>query len=225
MDFRHSFFLFLFGLILCNTGKAQNNLPIFAEPEIGITVKTESPWTYDFGISHRNLLYSEEFVFQEIQIELTHITSYALNDRNKIGAGIYYRFREIFSDSYQDEFRFLQQFSHSVKYSSVKTNHRFRFEQRFRKNTTFRFRYRLSASVPLSSEENEKKWFLTAHTEALWSMAKMASPEFDQRFALGFKKELSQTTEMKFGAEYKYNDYTHRPESELFLKMGLSIEL
>lgn len=225
MDFRHLLILLLFGLVFCNSGKAQNNFPVYGEPAIGITVKTESPWSYDFGISHRNLIYSEDFLFREIQMELMHTTNYALNDRNKIGAGIYYRFREIFSDSYQDELRFLQQFTHSVKYNSVKTGHRFRFEQRFRKNTTFRLRYRFSGSVPLSSEEKEKKWFLTAHTETLWSLAKIASPEFDQRFALGFKKELSSITEVKFGVEYKYKDYTHQPESELFLKMGLSIEL
>lgn len=225
MNFRNPYWFFPLFLFSIFSAKAQSTLPIFAEPEVQVNVKTEGAWSYDFGISHRNLVYSEEFLFKEIQLEFTHMTGYAINDRNKVGLGIYYRFREIFSDSYQDEFRIFQQFNHTVKYNAVKTGHRFRFEERFRKKTSFRLRYRFSATFPLSSAEKERKWFLKAHTEALLAMADYASSAWDQRFGLGIKKEIGPHTDFSFGAEYKYEDYTHEPESELFFKMGVSIEL
>ncbi len=161
------YWFFLLFLFLSFFAKAQNTLPILAEPEIKIKVKTEGSWSYDFGISHRNLIYSEDFLFEEIQMELAHTTNYALSERDKIGFGVKYRFRGIFDKSRHNELRFLLQYGHSVKYTKIKTNHRFRFEQRFRENTIFRTRYKFSAFLPLSSEEKERKWFLGEHTEFL----------------------------------------------------------
>ena len=219
------YFATLFFLPFCSAW-SQEEFPVLWEPEVEIKVKTEGPWSYDFGVSHRNLIYSEDFVFEEIQLELAQTTSYSLNDRNKIGVGIKYRFKELFEESAHNEFRFLQQYSHTKKYGSVKTGHRFRFEQRFREHTTFRARYRFSVSVPLTnSEENERPWHFAGHAEILWSITKANRPSLDQRIGIGLEKEIWENTELGFGTEYRHENYTENPENELFITTGISISL
>lgn len=100
--------LFVFLLFPNTEVFSQNELPILAEPEIEISFQNEGPWSYDFGVSHRNLVYSDEFVFEGIQIELAHTTNYKIDTNNKVGVGVKYRFKEIFERSAYDELRFLQ---------------------------------------------------------------------------------------------------------------------
>lgn len=220
--------LFAFCLFFpCALAEAQENLSVYNEPGLSVEFDTETSWAYSFGIAHRRIVYlEEEYVFAARNLEFSHVTTYKTKNAGKFGLGIKYKFIELFDENSHDELRITQQYNYSIKHPGIKTGHRFRLEERFEENTSFRVRYRFSAEIPLSGKKtNENGFFLIAETEALLSMEKTSAPEIDQRFGLSVGKSLWENIEIELGLEYQYEDYTHDPEVELFILSGVSISL
>ena len=226
INFKQLLFLAIFGLF-CIKGNTQENFSILVEPEFSINIETQSRWSYNFGIGNRNLLFAnEEGVFEAQHLELNHLTGYKIGSYSKVGLGVRYRFEEIFDESVTNEKRLIQQYGYSRKYNTLEVAHRIRLEERFRENTTFRTRYEFSVETPLNeSRADSKDFFLVAETEALWSLGKFEKPSFEQRVGLSLEHEIGENTEAALGLEYRYDDYTRNPESELFIQTGLSIDL
>ncbi|MDT0641218.1 DUF2490 domain-containing protein [Zunongwangia sp. F363] len=221
----HIFFLFL--IFTATTVKAQENFSVLAEPEFSLNINTPNRWSFNFQAGNRDLIYAEEEnIFKVRHIELTHFTSYETGFYSKISLGIRYRFREMFDNSNVDEKRLIQQYGHSRRYNALTIAHRARLEERFRENTTFRTRYEFSVEVPLSGLRlDQKEFFIVTDTEALWSLGKHEKPSLEQRLGVSLGNQVGKNTKISLGLQYRYNDYTTTPSSELFIQTGVSFSL
>lgn len=211
----------------CALVQAQENFSLYNEPEISLEVETDTPWSYEFGVAHRRLVYAkEEYAFVAKNIELSHFTYYKIGKHSKLGLGLTYKFTELFTTTAHDKFLIMQQFSHAKTYNWVKIGHRLRVEERFQKEFSLRPRYKLSAEVELSSTQKKVAGFsLSVYTEALLILSKYNSSRLDQRFGFSIEKGLSEDVAIEIGLEYQHEDYTHNPEVDLFILSGLSISL
>ncbi|MDT0678423.1 DUF2490 domain-containing protein [Autumnicola musiva] len=211
----------------CLSMKAQENFSLLAEPEISLNLNTPNRWSFNFAAANRDLLYADESgVFEAQFIDLTHFSSYEVGFYSKMSLGIRYRFREIFNEDVTDELRLIQQYGHSRKYNKLKLAHRARLEERFRENTTFRTRYEFSVESPLSGLRLDRnEFFVVADTEALWSFGKFEKPSFEQRLGLSIGNQIGENTKASIGLQFRYDDYTNNPSSELFIQTGISISL
>ncbi len=219
--------LILFVIIISFSGRAQEkDFAVFLEPEIAVGIDPDNPWAYSFGVANRNIVYNEnKFQVDTRFIELSHFTGYSLNDNQEIGIGIRYRFEESFVENQDNEIRFLQEYENSRSYNYFELSHRFRIEERFREITSFRGRYQLSLEFPLDGSSENQEFTLETATESLWSLGKDELPELAQRISLGLGANLNQTTSASFGVQFRYEDYTHDPETELFIFTGLNLKI
>lgn len=206
---------------------AQKNFTGFAEPSVSLNIKPESPWSYNFTLANRDVLYkNEEFNAEVKHIELAQYTSLNVGLYGKITAGIRYRFIEMFDDYKDNEVRLVEQYSYSTKIKNFKASHRFRIAQRFRERTTHRFRYRFLVDIPLNGQRSDVKEFsLSLSTESVLEMGKEEKPSLGQRLNSSLSYQLSSDAKFKFGIEYRYRNYTQTPRTELFLLTGLSLSL
>ena len=220
--------LICFSLIFAfsaNRAQAQeDDFFMLIEPEFAVGIGTEGRWAYSFAISHRDIIYAEdEFVFEPQHIELAHSTAYALAENHAVSLGLKYRFEELYDETETNEIRLIEEYENSGMINSVEREHRVRFEQRFRESTTFRARYRFALEFPLNGSEGDLA--LGANTETLWSFGQEHEPELDQRLELTIAKGLSDNSAITFGFQYRYEDYTHNPVSNLFFISGFKLSL
>lgn len=223
--FKKSIAVFLF--FSCMLVEAQENFSVYNEPEISLEVETNTPWSYEFGVAHRRLVYAnEEYAMVAKNIELSHFTHYKVGAGSKIGLGLKYKFTELFSETAHDKFLIMQQYDYGKKYNWIKIGHRLRVEERFENKFSVRSRYRISAKVPLSQTKKVISGFsLSVNTEALLIVSKLNAPRWDQRFGLSLEKGLTEDVAIELGLEYQHEDYTHDPEVDLFILSGISISL
>ncbi|MUP45359.1 DUF2490 domain-containing protein [Gramella sp. BOM4] len=205
----------------------SQNFSSFLEPDINLNLERPNRWSFNFGISNRNLIHSEgETLFNARFFELSHFTSYEVGFYGKLSLGLRYRFNELFEDTSRDEIRLTQQYSRSRKYNSLKLAHRIRFEQRFRANTIYRTRYEFSAQLALNGQRlDPDEFFLVGNTEALLSMGSAIKPSLEQRIGLSLGKEISKGIKIDFGTEYRLANYNQSTVHELFFLTGLNLSL
>jgi hypothetical protein len=220
-------FLLAFVLLNFQTLKAQENFSMLVDPEFSLNIDTPSRWSYNFGLTNRDIIYENEaYNFDAQHIELSHFTSYEIAFYSKVSLGIKYRFKEIFHKDQQDEVRIIQQFGNSRKFNLLKIAHRARFEQRFRENTTFRTRYRFSVELPLSGQRvDQSEFFIVGNTEALWSLGNKERPSLEQRFSIALGNDIWTNIKASLGLQYRYDDYTGNPGSELFITSEINLSL
>lgn len=218
--------LILIFLLLGATSQSQN-FAISAEPDISLNIDRPNRWSFNFGITNRDLLYFDgTSQFNVNFIELSHFTSYEVGFYGKLSLGLRYRFNELFEDTVEDEIRITQQYSRSRKYNALKVAHRFRFEQRFRELTVYRGRYQFSVEFPLDGERiDQNEYFLVMSTEALLSLAKEEKPELGHRFDISLGKDIGNGNKVDLGLQYRLEDYNLKPFHSLFLIGGFTISI
>ncbi|MBW2960452.1 DUF2490 domain-containing protein [Mesonia aestuariivivens] len=227
-------YLFFFLILLFGKLSAQENFIGYINPAISLTLKNESPWSYTFGIAQRNIVYTDlenssnfkkETKFQGQFLELNHTTSRRIGVHGKFTAGIKYRFIEIFTQKH-NETRINEQYSYSKKYEHFSIAHRIRLAQRFRNYTTYRTRYRFSFQVPLAPKEaSSNQLDLVTSLEGVWEMGKIETPNFGVRYSNYLKCRIYKNTELNFGLEYRYRNFTQNPYTQLFLISSLKITM
>ena len=219
-------FLLLVFILVAATSQSQN-FAIQAEPDIAINIDRPNRWSFNFGITNRDLLYfNNTSQFRVNFVEISHFTSYEVGFYGKLSLGLRYRFNELFEDSREDEIRITQQYSRSRKYNALKVAHRFRFEQRFRELTIYRGRYQFSVEYPLNGERiDQNEYFLVISAEALLSMAKEKKPELGQRFDISLGKDIGNGNKADLGLQYRLEEYNLNSFHGLFLTGGLTISI
>ena len=219
-------FLLLVFILVAATSQSQN-FAIQAEPDIAINIDRPNRWSFNFGITNRDLLYfNNTSQFRVNFVEISHFTSYEVGFYGKLSLGLRYRFNELFEDSREDEIRITQQYSRSRKYNALKVAHRFRFEQRFRELTIYRGRYQFSVEYPLNGERiDQNEYFLVISAEALLSMAKEEKPELGQRFDISLGKDIGNGNKADLGLQYRLEEYNLNSFHGLFLTGGLTISI
>ena len=227
MTISSSRLLLLLVFILVAATSQSQNFAIQAEPDIAINIDRPNRWSFNFGITNRDLLYfNNTSQFRVNFVEISHFTSYEVGFYGKLSLGLRYRFNELFEDSREDEIRITQQYSRSRKYNALKVAHRFRFEQRFRELTIYRGRYQFSVEYPLNGERiDQNEYFLVISAEALLSMAKEEKPELGQRFDISLGKDIGNGNKADLGLQYRLEEYNLNSFHGLFLTGGLTISI
>jgi len=213
---------------------SQTNFRGYINPEVTLSIKTETPWSYSFGISQKNFVYTDyenkndannKHGFVGEYLELNHYTNRKVGAHGKVSAGIRYRFKHIFTEK-QDETRLVQQYAYSNNVNRSKMEHRVRFSQRFRERTSFRTRYRFKMEFPLRGEEaTTKELSLVASTEAVLEFGKNEKPSLGQRASTQISYELFKNTRLDLGLEYRYRAYNIKPYVELNLISAVKISI
>ena len=232
--YRKSSFALLTLIFISFSANAQTHFDGFINPEINLDLKTETLWSYTFGIAHRSIVFTDiednsqfddQVKYEAEFIELNQYTHFKLGEKGKATVAARYRFKDIFIDKH-DELRLLQQYSHKIKFKSFTLGQRLRFAQRFREELVLRWRYRIGASFKLSPALADKQPVVfSASTESVWEFGKYNKPSLGQRFTGKFSLPIGQNSKIDLGLEYRHRNYTHQPFTELFLISGLNINL
>ena len=207
---------------------AQENLPILTDSEFSVNIKLSDSWLLTTGLANRNYIKeNDDFVFEEIHIEINEYAEYRINETKKLSFGALYRFKESFDKTEKDEIRFVQQYSNLVKQGILNITYRIRQEERIREKLSYRTRFRLSFLFPLQTELKNKtnQFYLATDTETVWSYGNFEKPELGQRLKLAIQKNLFQEVKFSFGPEFRYSNYINSPKSELFIITDLSLNL
>lgn len=220
-------FSILLLFISCSVLNAQHDFTGLINPSFSLKLKTETPWSYTFGIANRDVVYqNEEFDFQEKFIELNHYTHYKISEKHKIGAGIRYRFTELRSfKTKNNETRLVEEYTFSHHSEKVKFAHRFRLSQRFRSIFTQRVRYRFSTEFPLSANDSGNETALKASLEPVWEFGPEQKPNLNQRLSTAISFPLAKNFFTSLGVEYQYRDYTHTPYHQLYFLSSFKLTL
>lgn len=208
-----------------NFAYAQDTHSVLLEPEFNVVLQSERPWSYSFGIAHRGLLlevYEEEKVpnYYTEHLELNHYTQYTFNSKVSVALRVRYRFKDIFDDIEHDELRFIEELEYAHADWRFQPEHRLRIEQRLEDMMSYRIRYQLGVSQPISNE-----FSLTLATEALYSIAKSIKPEPEQRFEIGIENTSFENLELYLGLEYRLDNYIRDPQREYFILTGATLNL
>ncbi|WP_417884887.1 DUF2490 domain-containing protein [Zunongwangia sp.] len=219
--------LFLLICLLSFHLQAQNNFSAVINPNVSLSIKTETRWSYNFSVQNRDIVYkNEDWDFAAKHLQFSHFTSYKTSLSSKLSLGILYRFKEFLDTNNHDEVRITEQYAYYRKYNLLKTAHRIRFEQRIRDITFYRWRYRFSLEFPLNKSQIENKgFFIGTSTELLYTISKKTSPIPGNRFSISIGKALKPCSKIKVGLQYRYEDYLKKVDSQLFFISSLSITI
>lgn len=222
-----SVFSVLLLFIGCSILNAQNDFTGLINPAFSVKIKTETPWSYTFGIANRDVVYqNEKFDFEEKFIELNHYTHYKISEKHKIGAGVRYRFTELRSfKTRNNETRLVEEYTFSHGKEKVKFAHRFRLSQRFRSIFTQRIRYRFSIEFPLNTNDLGNKTTINASLEPVWELGPQQKPNFGQRVSTTIKFPLAKKFFTSLGLEYQYRNYTQNLYHQLYFLSSFKLTL
>jgi hypothetical protein len=221
----HFSILILAAFLTGFSGSAQTPRSYLWETEFDLELPAKGKWAFTVGAGNR-YVFAEEIEGERISentqqhIELNHFTTYNRSENTAISLGLRYRFREIFDEENENEFRIIEQFEYIHQNTFLTPEHRLRFEQRFREATIFRLRYQLEVSQPLN-----KEFALGLSSEFLYSMVKDLRPEVEQRFGMEVENSSFKDLELNLGLEFRREDLTGLPGSEFFLFTAAVLQL
>jgi hypothetical protein len=209
-------------------GMAQDNFTGYWQPQLALNYKVSPLYSHNFSLANRNYFYRDAKTnLSTRQIDLAHFSTYKTSFNTSIGAGIQYRFREVFENDRENELRFTQQFNSTKKQRIVRFGNRLRSEQHITNaQTIHRFRYRFAIDLPLKGLElNLGEPYLIATTESLLSVGKGLSPEYDQRFTSQIGWLLGNKAKLQVGVEYRFEDYLGTTQQVFFFLNSLVVSL
>lgn len=196
------------------------------ESKISLKYDPKNAWSYAFAVGNRDILKKNGIgQLKVLHIELTHFTSYHLNSNNILSLGIRYRFKKAFKES-RDEFRIMQQYIHSWNFKRTEISNRFRLEERFRKEISWRGRLKLSIKQLLGTPgRGRKELYLGAGTESLYSLEKNLSPILDQRVEINLEYEILNDIRFKLGTQKRWKNYLKQLSSEYYIYSQLKFQI
>ena len=201
---------------------AQEKFTSFFEPEIEINYNVTPTYSHSFGIENRNVFYEDSHLGYGVkQIDVSHFSEFKLKENQAIGLGIQYRFENTFDGNEENELRFMQQFEWENVKLSYTIKSRLRSEQRLYASTTkYRLRYELGLAFPLTTTT-----YLKTETETLFELANIQKPELEQRISAIYGFTIYTETDLEIGAQYRLADYTQDLGQQLFIVIGIAIDL
>ncbi len=195
---------------------------VLVQPSIAMSWKSPMRWNLNTTIAQRNIAKTE---LRALHIQAAQFVSYELGFYSQLGVGVMYR--ELFDEDNPEELRFTEQYVYTRRYNSLKVAHRARWDQRLRGDRlTHRWRYRLSASLPLSGEQTDsREYYLTGNLETLLVAEDGMSAAYDQRFAAGLGRQIGKDIKLQLVTEYRIEDFTAASEQLLFFYLGMYYQL
>lgn len=200
-------------LVYSHKSVSQNNIGSWNI--INITMKANNKWSFFTEGQIRSLSFYDDFHYYELKVGLTY--KIKPNFSVTTGIGDYNTHSEggdFVSPIQNNEIRTWVQANLKNPFDYVIFEHRYRAEQRFTSNGyRNRFRYRLSAVIPLQGKKIEPKTFYLSAWNEIFFTDKEPFFERNRIFIGGgyeFSKNLAVQTGYIYQFDYKINDETGR---------------
>ncbi|WP_027138317.1 DUF2490 domain-containing protein [Gaetbulibacter saemankumensis] len=220
-------FILTLSLIKSITCHGQDHFNGLGESAIALKYSNSKSYQAQFSLRSRYFLYqNNEVSYKQQQFDAFHYSTLQLNNKNRLGLGIYYRQRD-FLEMGSNEFRLAQQYIHKSKISRFQLGHRLRTEQRFLDTKTiFRQRYRLKFDFPIigSTLENGEPYFIAA-LEGLLSLSESQPAEIDQRATAQLGIQFNKSLKIRAGLEYRLEAINVLNNTYLFLLSSAVINI
>ncbi len=203
MKKQYILFLFLISIsFLCN---AQSNYQLGVLPSLNINKKLPRDWSVNFKAESKQSLINDNFNYDYLLTDLSLHTATKIRINTSVAAGYLIRINE----NNEINHRTIQQISIVKRYLSFNLAHRISADQSFVKDqdTRFRFRYRLSAEIPLEGLSlDPKEFFIKLNNEYLNSIKrKEYNLEIRTAAFLGYK--FSSANKFEFGLDYRIDSF------------------
>jgi len=221
---------YILTIMICFAGLdlySQNTFESLGETSFALNHKVSSNYKINFAARSRYYLYqSENFNFENKQLDFVHFSTLNLDYNHSISLGIQYRIRESI-DGGSNELRLTQQFNYTKKNQALRFGHRIRFEQRILDALTIlRTRYRFALDFPLNGEKLDVgESYIVTSMEALLSKSKKIKPELDHRTATQIGWLISKSLKLQVGIEYRLEVLNIITEEKLFMLTSLILKV
>lgn len=212
---KHIFLLVLFfGLY----GSSQNFSTV-GETAIALNHNVSKNYSINFSLEPRYSLYqNRSFLYENIQMDFSHFSTFRLNINHALSLGFVYRNREWF-DMGSGEIRLTEQYNYKKQKLGVRYGHRIRLEQRFIDDfSVFRQRYRFAVDFPLNGEKLDiNEAYFISSVEGLLSLAEKLKPETDLRLAAQIGWQISKIMKLQTGLEHRFEALNIKVQNNLFV--------
>jgi len=220
----------IFGFILLLISislKAQSNFSGLGETGLTFNKSFSENYKANFSLKSRYFLYQDaSFSYDTRQLDLAHFSTFKIGFNYSASLGFQYRERSVI-DNGPDEIRLTQQVNYKSNIATLRVGHRFRLEERFfEKLTVFRLRYRLAIDRPLQGQKLDTgEGYLIGTAETVSSFGQNINTTHDIRFSALLGWQISKTTKLQGGLEYRMEAYNVQSQHVLFLLTSAIIQL
>jgi hypothetical protein len=220
-----SFYIFFQSVIFAVN--AQNGTEILIQPKIAVNINSSQTYALNFSISKRSFLYRGDLGYEAQHLQISRFSTYGLNSDNKISLGLMYRSLDVFDSQADNELRLTAQYNYKVQREIIRYGHRFRFENRFRKERfTIRFRYRYGIDFPIQGQRLDiGEHYGMLNAEMVSSVEKGLKTEYESRWTVGVGKRITPNTKLQFKIHYRKKLIGSPANSELFVLLEIHSNL
>lgn len=208
---------------------AQSTYQYGILPAVNLNVSLKNDWKLNAKIESRQEFKtgfynaSSKLKYNYILTDYIAIFGKKVGPNKTLSGGYLMRFRNgnVFHRS-------IQQFSITQKLTSLRLGHRISTDQTFAAHTSpvWRFRYRISAEIPLSGQTvDPKEWYLKLNNEYL-NIFESDQYDLEFRFSplLGF--ELNDAQKIEWGIDYRLDSFLNdSPNSKYWLSINWFISI
>lgn len=200
------FVLLVVSLLAVSFTYAQSTYKSGLMPQFNLSSSLKNDWKLNAKLEGRLILFQGEMgkafkAYSEAErADLEIVASKNLNNVNSIGGGYLIR-----NEQGNWIHRFIQQYTHSDRYSSFKLVHRVRTDQTFEPDADviFRLRYRASFEFPLNGKVvDPEEFYLKLNNEYIgWIQGSITEMDIRALLALGY--QLNKKYKFETGLDYR----------------------
>lgn len=212
---------------------AQKQTRFVWESTAALNYKIADNWTFNTSLGKRSIWSTvgsnndQRFTGDLSFVEVNHFATYRINTIMKVSAGYKYRWSAPFKEFREYEHRLTQQFAYNHVAEVVRLVSRVRAEQRIR-NDSFaqRYRYRLSADMPLSGETlDAREFYLVASTEILYEAVNVEVNTWENRTSGSIGFLLSPNLKVEANLTYRLEDISRTVQDFIFIHTNFFVNL
>lgn len=208
--------IFLFFLLFFSFkfyAQADTDLGFLPKVVLSKKINEVSKWVH--SLEQRTIFYDEKAQFSHNLLDVSSIYSLKTAHNQSFNFGYILRFRN--SETIHRTF---QHFNILSNYNSLKIGHRFALEQfyQFKKQTTFRTRYRVSLELPLNGERVDvKEFYVKFGNEYLYDFA---DKDLEIRITPYLGYQVSKKDKVEFGIDYRVGNFINNSTENNFWFRG-----
>ena len=223
-------------LVLLGAGTevlAQKQTRFVWESTAALNYKVAENWTFNTSLAKRSIWSTvgpnrDQRLTGDLSfVEVNHFATYRVNTAIGVSAGYKYRWRAPFEALREYEHRLTQQFAYKHITKVVRLVSRLRAEQRIGSDSfAHRYRYRLSADMPLSGETlNAQEFYLVASNEILYEAVNVEVNTWENRMSGSIGFLLSPDLKVEMNLTYRLEDISRTVQDFVFIHTNLFINL
>lgn len=198
-----------------------------------LNYKISNSWSFNTSIGKRSVWSTaetngdEQFEGHLSFLEVDHFSTYQINPATKASLGYKYRWRDPSEGLGEYEHRITQQVAYTHFKEVIRMVSRLRLEQRIRNESfAMRYRYRLSADMPLSGETlDAREFYLVGSNEILFEAVDVEEDTWEMRTSGSIGYLLNPDLKVELSLTYRMENLTRSIEDFLFINTGVFINL